>query len=93
MQYEERIESLEKQLSHDQRPDDRKLKEGEQPHTHVSALQRQLDSVKDRHKKKLAEMEMEMEKVKRELVTSRSKENGQLDMLLIEQGGVISFLV
>jgi hypothetical protein len=67
---------VEMQLSNDLRPDDRNLKEGEQPHTHVSSIQRQLDSVKDRHKKKLAEMEAEIDKLKRELVTAKTKENG-----------------
>ena len=70
LQYEERIQSLEQQLSHDQLSHDH-------PHTHAVALQRELESTKERYKKRTAELEAELDKVKCELVSARNRESGQ----------------
>ena len=71
-QYEERIQSLEDQLQSVQG-----LKEGGHPHTHASALQRELDSVRDRHKKRQTELEAELAGVKLELSAAKRKDSGR----------------
>ena len=52
------------------------MKEGEHPHTHVSALERELESVRERYKKKLMEAENEADRLRKEEAALRSKETG-----------------
>ena len=72
--YEERIEDLENRLGKYERPGDNKLKEGEHPHSHLGALQKELDAVRERHKKRVAELEHELEQLKNENQTLKTKE-------------------
>ena len=80
MQFEERQTELEERLLKYERPGDRNLKEGERPHTHVGALEKELESVKERYKKRLAEAENEADRLRREIATLRSKETGNKDI-------------
>ena len=76
-QYEERIEDLERKLLQYERPGDNDLKEGERPHSHAVAIQRELDAVKGRQKKRVAEMEAEIQGYKKELDTLKAKQIGK----------------
>ncbi len=76
MQFEEREAELEARLSKYERPGDRNMKEGEHPHTHVSALEKELDAVKERYKRTLAEKDNEAERLREEVAGLKSKEAG-----------------
>ncbi len=77
MQFEERQEELETRLLKYERPGDQKLKEGEHPHSHLTAIQKELDSVRERYKKRLAEAELEADRLRKEITTLKSKEAGE----------------
>ncbi|XP_069138215.1 centrosomal protein of 162 kDa-like isoform X2 [Argopecten irradians] len=67
VQYEGRIRDLEAQLAIYVRPEDNNLKEYEHPHTHAVALQKELDSVRDRYKAKVAELTEEVSRLNAEI--------------------------
>ncbi|XP_033740453.1 centrosomal protein of 162 kDa-like isoform X2 [Pecten maximus] len=67
VQYEERIRDLEAQLAIYVRPEDNALKEYEHPHTHAVALQKELDSVRDRYKARVAELTEEVSRLNGEI--------------------------
>ncbi|KAK6170319.1 hypothetical protein SNE40_018734 [Patella caerulea] len=70
MQFEERIYDLESQLSRFiENPGD------PHPHTHVGALQKELDSTRDRYKKQIAELQSQILQLQTELQKSQ-KTNG-----------------
>ncbi|XP_013389121.1 centrosomal protein of 162 kDa [Lingula anatina] len=71
-QYEERIHDLEDQLYKYKAADASELRA--HPHTSTVALHKELDAVKDRHKKTVAELEAEIERLKKELTTLKNKE-------------------
>lgn len=73
LQYEERIIEFESQLARCQHPE-----EGERPHTHSSALQRELDSVRERHKRKVGELEQEIGNLRKEVMVVKHRETGGL---------------
>ncbi|XP_060069666.1 centrosomal protein of 162 kDa-like [Ylistrum balloti] len=67
VQYEERIRDLEAQLAIYVRPEDNALKDYEHPHTHAVALQKELDSVRDRYKAKITELTEEVSRLNAEI--------------------------
>lgn len=74
-QYEERINALESQLQ--SQAGHNHLKEGDHPHTHAVALQRELDVVRERHRKKVAELELSCEGLRKEVAALKNKEGGE----------------
>ena len=83
LQYEDRIRELESQLAKCQHPE-----EGERPHTHSSALQRELDSVRERHKRKVGELEQELERLRKEVMVLKHRETGGLVPWVGWEGGL-----
>ena len=71
LQYEERIKELECQLA-------KGPEESERPHTHSAALQRELDSVRERHRRKVDELEREIATLQREGMVLKHRETGAL---------------
>ena len=65
-------------MSKYERPGDGKLKEGEHPHSHMVALQKELDNVRERYKKRIAEFEGETERLRTEISQIKIKETGEL---------------
>ncbi|XP_021349232.1 centrosomal protein of 162 kDa-like isoform X2 [Mizuhopecten yessoensis] len=66
-QYEERIRDLETQLAIYVRPEDNALKDYQHPHTHAVALQRELESVRERYKAKNTELTEEVSRLNTEI--------------------------
>lgn len=50
--------------------------DGDRPHSHATALQRELESVKERKKKREAELESELNIIKTELANLKNKQTG-----------------
>ena len=76
IQYEERIRDLEAQLHLYRRPDDNSLKEYDHPHTSTLAVQRELDSVRDKYKKQVTELQAEITKLNNELNKTKTSQEG-----------------
>ena len=64
-------------MSKYERPGDQKLKEGDRPHSHASALQKELDRARERHKKEGVELKAEIDRLKKEVQTLKNKEIGK----------------
>ena len=79
VRYEGLISDLEQQLTCYQRPGET----SEHPHTHAVALQRELDSVKDRNKRKVAELEADLQAVKTELASLKAKQAGMFAFSIV----------
>lgn len=77
MRYEDRVQSLESANLQLQRTVD-ELTFSSHPHTNHTAMQRELDSVRDRYKKQVAELEGTIETLQKEVVAFRNKEPGKL---------------
>ncbi|KAL5010793.1 hypothetical protein ScPMuIL_013098 [Solemya velum] len=67
VQFEDRIHDLEHQLSIYKRPDDLDLKGYQHPHTHAMALERELDSMRERHNGQVAELTADLTRLTSEL--------------------------
>ena len=85
VQFEDRQRELEERLLKYERPGDKNLKEGVHPHTHVGALEKELDSVKERYKKRLVESENEADRLRKEISVLRGKEMGKESFLQSSQ--------
>ena len=66
---------MEERLSKYERPGDTHLKEGQRPHSSASALQRELESVRERSKKELSDLKQEIERLRKDNAALRSKES------------------
>ena len=75
---------MEEQLAKYYRPEDQKLKEYEHPHTHTLALQRELDSTRERYKKQITQLESQVENLLKELQKMHSKESGRFPIYLYQ---------
>ncbi|XP_071136252.1 centrosomal protein of 162 kDa-like [Mytilus edulis] len=78
LQYEDRIKDLEAQLHLYKRPDDNSLKEYDHPHTSTLAVQRELDSVRERYKKQVAELQTELNNLNNELNKTKTSQEVSL---------------
>ncbi|VDI37735.1 protein QN1, partial [Mytilus galloprovincialis] len=78
LQYEDRIKDLEAQLHLYKRPDDNSLKEYDHPHTSTLAVQRELDSVRERYKKQVAELQAEINNLNNELNKTKTSQEVSL---------------
>ena len=77
VQFEERQAELETRLSKYERPGDKNIREGDHPHTHIGALEKELEAVKERYKRRLAEVENEAERLRKEVVSLKTKDDGE----------------
>ncbi|KAJ8315560.1 hypothetical protein KUTeg_007710 [Tegillarca granosa] len=66
-QYEDRIKDLEIQLAIYKRPDDGALNIYEHPHTHAAALQKEMDSMREKYKRQVLELQAEVSRLNLEL--------------------------
>jgi Skp family chaperone for outer membrane proteins len=71
MRYEERVQALEVANLQLQRTVD-ELTFSSHPHTNHTAIQRELDSVRERHKKQVAEMEQTISALRQEMQLLRA---------------------
>ncbi|XP_076078751.1 centrosomal protein of 162 kDa-like [Mytilus galloprovincialis] len=78
LQYEDRIKDLEAQLHLYKRPDDNSLKEYDHPHTSTLAVQRELDNVRERYKKQVAELQAEINNINNELNKTKTSQEVSL---------------
>lgn len=74
VQFEDRIHDLEKQLSIYKRPDDLDLKGYQHPHTHALALERELDSMRERHKSQVFDLTADITRLTSELNKLKNQE-------------------
>lgn len=81
LQFEERIADLERQLSlYQQLGQDVIFKE--HPFSHAQALEKELNSVRERCKKQVSEMQAEVERVTAELNKVKKNQESKLVVLL-----------
>ena len=76
-QFEERVADLEAQLRLYKRQGDGDVKPYEHPHTHAIALERELDSMRERYKKQIAELTTQVEKLTGELTKLRKQQDSE----------------
>ncbi|CAG2239363.1 unnamed protein product [Mytilus edulis] len=91
LQYKDRIKDLEAQLHLYKRPDDNSLQEYDHPHTCTLALQRELDSVRERYQKQVTELQAEINNLNIELnktQTSQAEEEENYIRLALLLKGV-----
>ncbi|KAK3091654.1 hypothetical protein FSP39_021588 [Pinctada imbricata] len=67
IQFEDRIKDLETQLAIYRRSDDNSLKDYDHPHTHAVALQREMDTMRDKYKKQVADLQGQVNSLTSEL--------------------------
>ena len=72
-QFEERVADLEAQLRLFKRQGDGDIKPYEHPHTHAIALERELDSTRERYKKQITELTTQVDKLTGELTKLRKQ--------------------
>ena len=68
------------------------MKDGEHPHTHVGALEKELESVRERYRKRLAEAENETDKLRKEILSLKSKEAGKQKFVVVYQRAGLCFI-
>ena len=62
---------------------EKQLAKDSHPHTHAGALQKELDSVKERSKKTVSDMEKETEKLRKEVTRLKNREQSNESPLFI----------
>ena len=72
LQYEDRVRALEARLTTDAT---------QRPHSSTTAIQRELDSVRERNRKEVAELKQEIEKLRKQHGPVRSRETGAIKRL------------
>jgi len=75
LRYEERIQELETQNVRLQRDVD-ELTSSSRPHSNQLAVQRELDSIKERHQKQVLDLEQTINGLRQQLLRLRAKELG-----------------
>ncbi|XP_070189405.1 centrosomal protein of 162 kDa-like [Littorina saxatilis] len=77
-QFEERVADLESQLRLYKRQEPGDMKPYEHPHTHAIALERELDSTRERYKKQLNDLTTQVDKLTAELTKIKKQQDNGL---------------